>query len=128
LKKSGLLLLVVLLTGCSASDSGSSQDELSLKDSCVQIAEEFQNFFESGGDGGDFVNDMNSLAIGLAVVSANAQPELSNSLNTYIDLFHKAVDADVSSDAEFSALAEPRHGTARDLVFDICAGEGIRLN
>jgi len=141
-----LTVLAISLTGCSMSEEAiepgvtnsstesSTEIEVSkeveeevgvpLKDSCVQVAREFQAFFQSSAS---FADAAQSLALGLTIASADAEPNLSRNLDTYIDLMLK-VDSSVRTNSDFQALVEPKHGVARDAVFAICEAEGIRIN
>lgn len=123
MKKTSLIILALALSGCGVVGE-QAEPKVSLKDSCVLIAKEFQTFFQSSSS---FQDSTNALALGLSIASADAEPELAQNLDVYVELMRK-VDSSVKTNDDFQALVEQRHVDARDKVFSICAGEGIKID
>lgn len=128
-----LILSILLLSGCGVAAEQANQtpaateqtaEKATLAESCIQIAREFQTFFQSDAS---FANSARSLALGLTIASSEAEDVLATPLATYIDLMQK-VDSSVTTNEDFQALVEDKHGIARDVVFSICEREGIKIN
>lgn len=138
-----LLTFGIVVSGCTAnqvpseqfdaaSDSETSAEVVedleaeivSRKETCGEAAKEFQAYFESDAS---FADSARALALGLTIVSSDAESDLAKHLDIYIDLMQK-VDSSVKTNSAFQALVEPRHATAAVEFFAMCEAEGILIN
>ncbi len=139
MKLISIFVAALLLTGCGVTGEANqegltsqeqesqveqSAEKASLRDSCLQVAKEFQIFFQSDAN---FADSARGLALGLTIVSADAEELLAKNLDTFVELLRK-VNSTVTTNSAFLALAQDKHIVARDHVFRICKGEGIQIN
>ena len=108
-------LTLINLTSCSSS--------LSRKDACTQVAKLIAEFYNSPASVGDSAR---ALALGLEVISLDADEELGENLTIYAEMMRKGANA--KTNQEFLALVEPKHEYALTGIKVKCSAEGIKIN